>query len=184
MVSGDTLFSLLNSSMKCSSSTGRSSLRSRNGGVVMVTFIPSFVSAETAAWGKGIESLIFATKNTAEMEALEADYVKTHGPAPPATLAQVADHIDHVARVAGHDHVGIGSDFWGSTDMPEGLADVSRFPYLFAELVRRGWSDDDLTKLAGGNIVRALATAEAVAARLQQERPASTATIEALDGKK
>ncbi len=155
-----------------------------NGGVVMVTFIPSFVSAKTAAWGKGIESLIFATKNTAEMEALEADYTKTHGPAPPATLAQVADHIEHVARVAGYDHVGIGSDFWGSPDMPDGLADVSRFPYLFAELVRRGWSDENLTKLAGGNIVRTLAAAEAVALRLQKERPASTATIETLDGKK
>ena len=155
-----------------------------NGGVVMVTFIPSFVSAKTAAWGKGIESLIFATKNTAEMEALEADYVKTHGPAPPATLAQVADHIEHVAKVAGHDHVGIGSDFWGSPDMPDGLADVSRFPYLFAELIRRGWSDENLTKLAGGNIVRTLAAAETVAARLQKERPASIATIETLDGKK
>ncbi len=156
----------------------------KNGGVVMVTFIPSFVSAETAAWGKGIESLIFATQTTAEMEALEADYVKTHGPAPPATLVQVADHIEHVAKVAGHDHVGIGSDFWGSPDMPEGLADVSRFPYLIAELVRRGWSDENLTKLAGGNIVRTLAAAETVAARLQKERPASTATLEALDGRK
>lgn len=156
----------------------------KNGGVVMVTFIPSFVSAETAAWGKGLESLIFTTKTTADMAAMEADYAKTHGPAPAATLAQVADHIEHVAKVAGHDHVGIGSDFWGGTPMPDGLEDVSRFPYLFAELVRRGWSDDDLTKLAGGNIVRTLAAAEEVAARLQKERPASTATIEALDGKK
>ena len=156
----------------------------KNGGVVMVTFIPSFVSAETAAWGKGLESLIFTTKTTADMAAMEADYAKTHGPAPAATLAQVADHIEHVAKVAGHDHVGIGSDFWGGTPMPDGLEDVSRFPYLFAELVRRDWSDDDLTKLAGGNIVRTLAAAEEVAARLQKERPASTATIEALDGKK
>ena len=156
----------------------------KNGGVVMVTFIPPFVSAETAAWGKGLESLIFNTKTTAEMEAMEAEYAKAHGPAPHATLAQVADHIEHVARVAGNDHVGIGSDFWGSPDMPDGLADVSRFPDLFAELIRRGWSDENLTKLAGGNIVRTLAAAETVAARLQKERPASTATIEALDGKK
>lgn len=156
----------------------------KNGGVVMVTFIPPFVSAETAAWGKGLETLVFATRSTAEMEALEANYVKIHGPAPRATLAQVADHIEHVARVAGHDHVGIGSDFWGSPDMPEGLADVSRFPYLIAELIRRGWSDENLAKLASGNVVRTLAAAEAVAARLQRERPASTATIESLDGKK
>lgn len=155
----------------------------KNGGVVLVTFIPSFVSAETAAWGKGLETLVFATRSTAEMEALEANYVRIHGPAPRATLAQVADHIEHVARVAGHDHVGIGSDFWGSPDMPEGLADVSRFPYLIAELIRRGWSDENLAKLASGNVVRTLAAAEAVAARLQRERPASTATIESLDGK-
>ncbi len=155
----------------------------KNGGVVLVTFIPSFVSAETAAWGKGLETLVFATRSTAEMETLEANYVRIHGPAPRATLAQVADHIEHVARIAGHDHVGIGSDFWGSPDMPEGLADVSRFPYLIAELIRRGWSDENLAKLASGNVVRTLAAAEAVAARLQRERPASTATIESLDGK-
>ena len=156
----------------------------KNGGVVMVTFIPSFVSAETAAWGKGLESLIFGVKNTAEMEAMEAEYAKSHGPAPHATLSQVADHIEHVARVAGHDHVGIGSDFWGGTPMPDGLEDVSRFPYLFAELIRRGWSDENLAKLASGNLVRTLAAAEAVAARLQKERPASTASLEGLDGKK
>lgn len=156
----------------------------KNGGVVMVTFIPSFVSAENAKWGKELESKMQGISTTAEMEALEAAHEKLHGPAPHATLAQVADHIEHVAKVAGHDHVGIGSDFWGAPPMPDGLEDVSRFPYLFAELVRRGWSDDDLTKLAGGNIVRTLAAAEAVAARLQQERPSSTATIEGLDPRK
>jgi membrane dipeptidase len=156
----------------------------KNGGVVMVTFIPPFVSAENAAWGKPLESKIFAAKTTAEMAALEAEHARLHGPAPHATLAQVADHIEHVARVAGKDHVGIGSDFWGTPPMPDGLEDVSRYPYLFAELVRRGWSDADLTKLAGANIVRTLAAAETVAARLQKERPPSTATIEALDGKR
>jgi membrane dipeptidase len=156
----------------------------KNGGVVMVTFIPPFVSAENAAWGKELESKAMGIQSSAEMEALLAAHEKLRGPAPHATLAQVADHIEHVARVAGKDHVGIGSDFWGTPPMPDGLEDVSRFPYLFAELIRRGWSDADLAKLAGGNIVRTLATAETVAARLQKERPASTATIEALDGKK
>ena len=80
--------------------------------------------------------------------------------------------------MAGIDHVGIGSDFWGSGDMPEGLEDVSKFPYLFAELIERGWTDEDLKKLAGQNLLRALRGAEAVAARLQKERPASTAAIE------
>jgi membrane dipeptidase len=111
----------------------------------------------------------------------EADYTKAHGPAPPATLAQVADHVEHVAKVAGHDHVGIGSDFYGGP-MPRGLEDVSRFPELFAELIRRGWTDANLIKLAGGNLIRTLAGAEAAATRIQQQRPASTATIEAKDG--
>jgi membrane dipeptidase len=119
------------------------------------------------------------------MEKLEKDYVAVHGPAPATTLRQVADHIDHVARVAGHDHVGIGSDFYGSsTDVPKGLDDVSRFPELFAELIRRGWSDADLEKLAGGDLLRVLRAAEAAATRLSAQRPPSTATIEELDGKK
>ena len=89
----------------------------------------------------------------------------------------MADHIEHVAKVAGVDHVGIGSDFAG-VPMPIGLEDVSRYPYLFAELIRRGWSDADLRKLAGENAIRALEQAETVAARLQRETKASTATIE------
>jgi membrane dipeptidase len=155
----------------------------KNGGVVMVTFIPPFVSPETAAWGKGLESSIFNAKTSAEMAQMEKDYSAIHGPAPIATLAQVADHVDHVARVAGHDHVGIGSDFYGSTDEPKGLEDVSRFPDLFAELIRRGWSDADLEKLAGGNVIRVLGAAEAAATRLAAQRAPSTATIEALDRK-
>jgi len=156
----------------------------KNGGVVNVTFIPAFVSAATAAWGKDLENSIFNAKTSAEMEKMEKDYAAVHGPAPAATLVQVADHIDHIARIAGHDHVGIGSDFYGSTDEPRGLEDVSRFPDLFAELIRRGWSDGDLEKLAGDNLLRVLGAAEAVADRLAAQRPPSTATIEALDGKK
>jgi membrane dipeptidase len=152
-----------------------------NGGVVMVTFIPDFVSAETAAWGKALETSIFNAKSGAEMERLEKEYAAVHGPAPVATLAQVADHVEHVARIAGRDHVGIGSDFYGSTGEPTGLADVSRFPDLFAELIRRGWSDADLEKLASGNVVRVLRGAEDASKRLSISRRPSTATIEALD---
>lgn len=155
----------------------------KNGGVVNVTFIPSFVSAATAAWGKDLDVSLINAKTTAEMEKLEKDYVAVQRPAPVATLRQVADHIEHVARVAGRDHVGIGSDFFGSTDEPEGLEDVSRFPALFAELIRRGRSDADLEKLAGGNLLRVLRAAEATAARLSTQRPPSTAMIEALDGR-
>jgi len=92
----------------------------------------------------------------------------------------VADHIDHVRKTAGVDAVGIGSDFWGDPEMPKGLEDASRFPHLFAELIRRGWSDADLIKLAGGNILRVMRGTEVAAARIQRRRPASTATFEQL----
>ena len=103
---------------------------------------------------------------------------------PPirVTLGEVADHLEHVRRVAAVDHIGLGGDFDGNDSWPEGLDDVSTYPRLFAELMRRGWSDADLGKLANGNILRVMRQAEDVAARQQGERPASTATIEALDG--
>jgi membrane dipeptidase len=88
-----------------------------------------------------------------------------------------------VKKVAGADHVGIGSDFDGVDALPVGLEDVSRFPALFAELSRRGWSERDLRKLAGENVLRALAQAERVAARLQKSRPASVRTITQMDGR-
>jgi membrane dipeptidase len=94
----------------------------------------------------------------------------------------VADHIDHVRRVAGIDFVGIGSDFDGISSTPLGLEDVSTFPALFAELSRRGWTEEDLRKLAGKNLLRAWREAEAVARRLQRERGPSMATIQELDG--
>jgi microsomal dipeptidase-like Zn-dependent dipeptidase len=102
-------------------------------------------------------------------------------PRPRATPAQVADHIEHVRAVAGVDHVGIGSDFDGIDTVPVGLEDVSTFPDLLAELARRGWSDADLAKLAGQNLLRVFHEAEAVARRLQKERGPSTRTIEELD---
>ena len=95
--------------------------------------------------------------------------VPGRAPGAHATLSEVADHIEHVRKVAGVDHVGIGSDFDGIEHGPEGLEDVSRFPALFAELIRRGWSDADLKKLAGENMLRALRQAETTAKRLQRE---------------
>ena len=103
-------------------------------------------------------------------------------PGPPVTLADVADHIDHLRAVAGIDHVGIGSDFDGGEPLPDGLTDVSGFPALLGELLRRGYSDDDVRKIAGGNLLRTMRGAEAVAARLRTERAPSEATIEELDG--
>lgn len=134
----------------------------QNGGVVMVTFVPGFTSQAVLDWGR---------RPAAERT----------GPAPRATLAQVADHIEYIRRVAGIDHVGIGGDFDGITETVEGLEDVSRYPMLLAELARRGWTDDALKQLAGGNVLRAFAQAEQVAARLRVSRPPGTATIEQLD---
>ena len=157
-----------------------------NGGIVMVTFVPAFVSAEAAvvdlrhmAREKELKQTVSdRAERRRALEAWDRD-----NPQPRATLAQVADHIDHIRQVAGTDHVGIGSDFDGIDHVPIGLEDVSHFPDLFAELARRGWSDVDLGKLAGRNLLRVLHQAEAVAQRLQRERQPSTKTIDELDRK-
>jgi len=157
----------------------------KNGGVVMVTFVPQFVSAEFKAWEESADAerkaLRAAVTDSAEFQR-QLDAWRTAHPAPAATLAQVVDHIEHVRQVAGIDHVGIGSDFDGVDYVPVGLEDVSKFPDLFAELIRRGWSDADCKKLAGQNLLRAFRAAEETAARLQRERQPSTKTIEELDG--
>jgi membrane dipeptidase len=129
-----------------------------NGGVVMVTFVPSFINEE-------VRSYEGPRENT-----------------PAATLADVADHIEHIKDVAGVDHVGIGADFDGISSTPVGLEDVSTYPALLAELSLRGWSEGDLRKLAGENLLRAWGEAESAARRIQRNRGPSTATIEDLDG--
>ena len=135
----------------------------RNGGVVMLTFVNSFASAALKAWE-------------------DSGAAARQGPRPRVTLKDVADHIDHVRRIAGVDHVGIGSDFDGITETIEGLEDVSTFPALFAELARRGWREAELRKLAGENALRVLSRAEQVATRLRRERLPSYKTIRQLDG--
>ena len=158
----------------------------KNGGIVMVTFVPAFVSPEAAVWDaqarEQFEKIKASVSDTAEQRRLHEAWRTAH-PQPPATLNQVADHIEHVRDVAGIDHVGIGSDFDGIDTVPQGLEDVSKIPELFAELIRRGWTDGDLKKLAGQNLLRVLRNAEATAARLQKTRQPSTKTIEELDGK-
>ncbi|MCG2585619.1 dipeptidase [Massilia sp. TS11] len=153
-----------------------------NGGVVMVTFVPNFVNQAGARWGMGLMARQKGVSDEAELERIAKAYEQEVGPRPPATLQQVADHIDYVARVAGYDHVGIGADYCG-LPVSQGLEDVSTYPALFAELIRRGWSDANLKKLASQNLVRAMRQAEQVAARLQKTRAPSTATIEKLDRK-
>jgi membrane dipeptidase len=109
-------------------------------------------------------------------------WFKVH-PDPLATVAMVADHIDHIRQVAGIDHIGIGSDFDGIQSTPAGLEDVSKYPALTAELLKRGYADADVRKVLGQNLLRVMREAERVSAGLRKERPPSTATIEALDGK-
>jgi membrane dipeptidase len=138
-----------------------------NGGVCMVTFVPFFVSRECNDWLEGLRAA--AVRRGLDPRDLSAlfsikDEREAGHPLPAATLAQVADHIDHVRSVAGVAHVGIGGDFDGTTDLPAGLHDVSRYPALFTELLRRGWSEADCKALAGGNIQRALRAAESFAA--------------------
>ena len=148
----------------------------KNGGVVMVTFIPAFVSQAVADWDLQVRGLTKGNPSLSDVERIKNEYAMTH-PRPVATLKDVADHIEHVRKTAGISHVGIGSDFYGSPDMPKGLEDVSRFPYLIAELIKRGWTDPDLAKLTGGNILRVLRQAETNATRIATHRPPSTATF-------
>lgn len=160
-----------------------------NGGVVMVTFVPGFVSKKVADRSARRGAQLTTTQkqfpnDTAAVSRAMAQWDAAN-PLPKATLADVADHIDHVKKVAGIDHVGIGSDFDGTDNqLPVGLEDVSTFPALLAELSRRGWSEADLKKLAGENVLRVMTTAERVAARLRRERPPSTRTIDELDRKR
>ena len=157
----------------------------KNGGVVMVTFVPGFASAKVAAHSARQAALRDSVAkahpgdNDAQFRAVAA--WRQANPAPMAVLAEVADHLDHIKRVAGAAHVGVGGGYDGITETVEGLEDVSKYPDLLAELVKRGWTDAELRGVAGENVLRALAQAEAVAQRLQKARPASTATIQQLD---
>jgi membrane dipeptidase len=157
-----------------------------NGGVVMVPFVTSFVSAAVYAHDTAEKRVTNDLKRRyptdSAARARELATWRAANPTPQATLTQVADVIDHVRQVAGVDHVGIGSDFDGIPDNVVGLEDVSTYPALFTELARRGWTEADLRKLSGENVLRVLAQAEVVAKRLQRERPPSTATIQQLDG--
>lgn len=145
-----------------------------NGGVVMVTFVAGFVDCEVAKVMQPammrMNIALREAKTDAERAAARAEFDAVKIPVP--SIAKVADHIEHVRNVAGIDHVGLGGDFDGNDAWPEGLSDVSMYPNLFAELIRRGWSDRDLAKLAGENILRVLEVNERNARRLQASEPA------------
>jgi membrane dipeptidase len=147
-----------------------------NGGVVMVNFAPPYVSAARNHWEADhaaertrFNSPPYAGLYIGQPERAKAALTEWEAqhPMPVTTLAQVADHVEHIRQVAGVDHVGIGSDFDGIPDAPAGLEGVDRYPALLEELMRRGWSDADIAKLAGENLLRTLSTAEQVSLRLQ-----------------
>ena len=144
-----------------------------NGGVVMANWVPIFLSPARLQYEstKAAEEARLKTIIRNDTKAVAAgvkSWTAAH-PAPPVTVTDVADHIDHIAKVAGHDHVGIGADLDGIPAGPDGLTGVDAYPLVFAELIRRGWSDKDLAALAGGNVLRALRGAEATAAAMKNQ---------------
>jgi len=141
-----------------------------NGGVVMVTFVAGFIDPAVAAIQLPAMAEITkrATGKTPEEREKIEEEVLGKIKMPPTSIAKVADHIEHIRDVAGVEHIGLGGDFDGNTQWPVGLSDVSMYPNLFAELIRRGWSDNDLKLLAGENVLRAMEQAEAVSRRLSR----------------
>ncbi|MEV0442237.1 dipeptidase [Streptomyces spectabilis] len=157
-----------------------------NGGMAMATFVPKFVLRAAADWTVAADDNMRAhgfhhLDTTPEAMKVHAAFEESH-PRPVATAATVADHLDHMREVAGIDHIGIGGDFDGTAFTPSGLDDVSGYPNLVAELLDRGWSEPDLSKLTWQNAVRVLGAAEDVARDAQARRGPSIATLEQLDG--
>ena len=153
-----------------------------NGGVVMVNFIDAYVAPGAPVWSArrvGERDRLRSQVSEAGIVAERLREWERQNPPPRGSVADVATHIDHIRRVTGVDHVGIGSDFYndGMTDMVPGLENPSRFPALFAELLRRGYTPEDLKKIAGQNLLRAMRQMERVSARLRRERPPSTSTF-------
>ncbi len=157
-----------------------------NGGVAMATFVPKFILPAAVEWTLRADENLRAhgrhhLDTTPEAKALHAAF-EARDPRPVATAATVADHLDHMREAAGVDHIGIGGDYDGTAFTPAGLDDVAGYPNLIAELLDRGWSRADLTKLTWSNALRVLGDAEAVARDLTARTPASHATIAQLDG--
>jgi membrane dipeptidase len=158
----------------------------RNGAVVMVNFYCDFVDSAKIRWNNAREGasrdIRASGADSAGMRTALAAWTAANPEPPRPTVSTVADHIEHIRDVAGVDHVGYGSDFDGIDCAPIGLESVADFPHLTAELLRRGWSDRDVEKVLGLNLLRAMRGAEATARRLQRERPPSTATLAQMDG--
>jgi membrane dipeptidase len=132
-------------------------------GVVMATFVPDFISQASRDWHRPAKDQYGKTPDDVDYAKAEEDLIRKSGPRPKSTMSEYCDHLDYLAKRIGHDHVGVGSDFFGGAT-PQGLEDTSVFPSLIAELIRRGWSEDNLEKLAGGNMLRLMRGVEKAAA--------------------
>jgi membrane dipeptidase len=156
-----------------------------NGGLCMVTFVPKFVSPAARAWdleaADAAAAVGVSSSDHLAYTAFTAERRRTH-PEPAATIDDVVAHCEHVRDVAGIAHVGLGGDYDGTDVQPDGLEDVSGYPRLLAALADRGWSDEDLAALAGGNALRVLGEAEERATAIAATRGPSLARIEDLDG--
>ncbi len=162
-------------------------LVAERGGVVMVNFYPGYVSEERRRWvadRAGEEARLGATPPFGGLYVGQPEQAKAallawerEHPKPVVTLKNVADNIDHIRKIAGVDHVGLGSDFDGMEDAPVGLKGVNHYPALLEELMRRGWTDADIAKVAGGNILRVMSSVERVAAQLRATRAPSQASM-------
>jgi membrane dipeptidase len=152
----------------------------------MVTFVSPFLTEPSAAYWKEADPVRdqAEAEHPGDLDAVTAafDAYRAHHPEPRPTVADVADHVDHIRDVAGIDHIGVGSDFDGTYAIAEGLDDVGCLPNLFAELLSRGYSDDDLARVSRDNVLRVMRAAEQVAGRLQGERPPSLATLDRAAG--
>ena len=150
-----------------------------NDGVVMIVFLGYYVSEELRQWGERAAAERDRLRTLHEDDSFKDPYEawKTANPAPRATIGQVADHIDHVRGLIGIDHIGIGGDYDGTSSLPVGLEDVSTYPNLFVELLRRGYTDDEVKKIAGLNVLRVMRAVEATATRLQQTTEPSDARL-------
>ena len=141
----------------------------------MVNFVPVFLSKSVWEWGaaQSAEEARLKSMNRASLSAVEAGVKawEAANPRPNTDVTDVANHIEHIAKIAGHDHVGLGGDFDGIPFTPTGLTGVETYPLIFAELIKRGWSDENLGKLAGGNVLSALRRAETVAASMREVPP-------------
>ncbi|MEU6016504.1 dipeptidase [Streptomyces sp. NPDC047515] len=158
-----------------------------NGGIAMATFVPKFVLPAAVDWTRAADENLRAhglhhLDTTARAMEIHAAF-EAANPRPMATVATIADHLDHMREAAGIDHIGIGGDYDGTAFLPEGLQDVAGYPNLIAELFGRGWSSADLAKLTWRNAVRVLRDAEDVARELRTRRAPSHATIEQLDAR-